>query len=674
MAPHQWNDPNLVRTVKSFLKAWYWTIGVFLLIFVIFHIGAALYGSYLLEKVAGETRAGIATDFTHLKVQGDAIAADEHFKELLLSGNSSAVIDFLQKEREARAVGLMGAYDAQGIVIARTKTPGALGENNFLTTPQGRALDKNGHVESIEATSFDPRQLAMFTGREVLQDGVRIGGLSTNYLFDDTYLRRFRDEYLPASAEVVSYTAKYGMYGESFTDPATRSLITSYFTTGSEWIQKGLSGKTVSFGDNSYYLVLNSVAQGLEASPGGLLIFIPRKDISPIAQLVLSLFTLVTFISVALYYHLRSRREERGWRYWVVLLLAATPVFFLALSVLYVQNSSFLQLKHTPYALYNSTLRLQPEWGIFSKDFEQRIAILVEKGDEAINAVDLSFSFDPQAVTVKAFDTASSSCAYIVEEKIDAAVGEATFSCVLQTQTERRSTLVTDLIVVPARAGMFSIVFNKTETKVFADDGLATNVLRMAQDGSYQVQDFSVPVPASTTPLTVFSPTHPNQARWYNMPAATFLWRGGKDAIYFYTLDNSPDTIPAATHSTQSSSIELPLSGDGIFYFHLRSAKSETVHYKIQVDRTPPYLLALHASTERVVVGDVVRFSFEAEDVGSGIQQNFYIDLGSQLFLPVGREMYVPFLKAGNQTIILRVYDDAGNYTDTSTVIHVENN
>ena len=50
-----------------------------------------------------------------------------------------------------------------------------------------------------------------------------------------------------------------------------------------------------------------------------------------------------------------------------------------------------------------------------------------------------------------------------------------------------------------------------------------------------------------------------------------------------------------------------------------------------------------------------------------------YIDLGDHLFLPVGSQMFIPFLEAGGtrRHNPLRVYDAAGNYSESSQVVHV---
>jgi hypothetical protein len=118
--------------------------------------------------------------------------------------------------------------------------------------------------------------------------------------------------------------------------------------------------------------------------------------------------------------------------------------------------------------------------------------------------------------------------------------------------------------------------------------------------------------------------------------------------------------------------IDIPVPGDGIYYFHLQLASGgEVAHYRIQSDLSPPVITAMNISETDVTEGDVARFSFDAQDLVSGIQRNYYVDLGSHLFLPVGQELFVPFLDAGDQTLTLRVYDAAGNYSEKSQVIRV---
>ncbi|MES3006024.1 MAG: hypothetical protein V4664_03705 [Patescibacteria group bacterium] len=674
MSLHSWHDPHIVHSAKTFLKALYITLGVFLFLFVLFHIGGALYVSSIATKSSEAFHAGILKDQTYLKTQGDAIAQNDSLIQNLLAKDSDAVLAIVERERSARNIGLIGVANAEGIIVSRTLSKSNLGQNVFLTVPAGRFVAEGKSVQSIERTGFG-NQLFMTTARPIIHEGEMVGALFANYLTNDEYAIRFRDTYLPAGAEVLFYTKEFGVYGESFSDPVKRNLIDSYFNSGSEWTQNASAGKTISFNGNSFYLVENIVFPGLEQSPGGALIFIPRQDISDTLNFIIALLTLCVFIFFALRHHRRSRGEEHGWRYYTLLAAALVPIFVLALFALHAQNIGYLKLERIPYALYNSTLRLQPEYGIYDVGFEQRFSVMVDTGDESVNAVQVGLVFDPKKISIKEIEIASSTCLYMVENTIDNVLGRANLSCVLFDEGEDRDSLrIANVVVVPKQVGTFTLSFDEEETKVLANDGLGTDVLRMAQSGSYRVDNFDSTIATNTLrSFVVFSPTHPNQSRWYNDSEVRFVWKGKPGAVYRYEFDSSPSTVPSNSHTIQDSSITIPVPGDGIFYFHLQLVSGGPIaHYLVQIDRTPPSIIDIHSSSENVVIGDVVRFSFEAEDAGSGVQRNYYIDLGNHLFLPAGSNLFVPFLKVGDQKVVLRVYDGANNYSEKSKIIHVE--
>jgi hypothetical protein len=567
------------------------------------------------------------------------------------------------------------------VVLGRTKNPERLGDNIFLITPAGRIVALGKTVQSVEApVSFDPRQVIVTTGRPIMHGGQMIGSLFANYLTDDDYAVKFRNKYLHSGVEVVFYNKKGGVYGDSFVDPEIRKLVDSYFNTGSDWLSNGVSGKTISFNDGSFYYVGNLIFPGLESSPGGALIFIPRLDISHFTNSLLAFLTACFFVFIAFRHHRKSKKETRGQTYYLFLVTAFVLVAGLVFLALHIENIGYLRLKKVAYPLYNSTLRLQPEFGIYDLGFEQEFSVFADTGDEPINAVSIELLFDPSLVEVKEVSVGNSACAYVIENKIDPVFGKINFSCgIFQNGGQRGSLEIAKILVNPKRVGTFNLTFGQENTKVLASDGLGTDVLRMSQSGSYKVDNFDKTLflneQASTAgrSFVVFSPSHPNQSRWYNSSVVRFVWRGKADVVYAYSFDSLPDTIPLASKTIKGKEISLPVPGDGIYYFHLRLVSGGPVaHYRVQTDVSPPIIRAIHLSQDHVTAGDVVRFSFEAEDPASGVQKNYYVDLGNHLFLPIGDQLFVPFLEAGEQKVTLRVYDTAGNYAEKSQIIHVE--
>jgi hypothetical protein len=674
--------PLISRADRSVLKALYITCGAFLCMFVVFHIVSAFYSFSLTEQAKQALEHGIATDKKFLKTEGDAIATDPRVINALQNVDTENLIALLQEERNRRSIGLMGITDEQGVIVGRTKSVSHRGDNAFLATPQGRVVAQGSSVESIEISGLNPTQLLMTTARPVRNDQKMIGALFANYLLDDEYAVRFRETYLPKGSEVVFYTKEYGVYGNSFLSPYKREVVASHFNSGSEWINNGLTGKTIFFEDGTYYVLENIRFPGLEQSPGGALLFVPRKDFSGYFYSGEALVSVFVFLIFATVYHMRARREEKGWKYYILLGLVSILVFGIATSALYLQKNGYVAFKHIPFKLYNSTLRLQPEWGIYGMGYEQRFSIVIDSGDERINAVQAKLTFDPTAVEVTSLDMESSSCSYTVEKLIDASAGLIDISCVLLNTTgEKRSFVVADVVVKPLRTGTFEVSFDSSNSKVLAADGLGTNVLRASQGGSYRVDNFSTLYVNDSSELNdtgrsfiVFSPTHPNQNRWYNHKSARFVWKGTEKAVYAYSMDTFATTLPSNSKTITAPSIELPIPGDGIFYFHLRLASGgPTAHYRIQSDRTPPIITEMRMSASKIVAGDVLRVLFDAEDITSGVQNNYYVDLGNRLFLPFGSEIAVPFLEPGNKTLILRVYDGAGNYSEKKQMVHVVN-
>ncbi|MCX6756076.1 MAG: hypothetical protein NTX85_01935 [Candidatus Nomurabacteria bacterium] len=290
----------------------------------------------------------------------------------------------------------------------------------------------------------------------------------------------------------------------------------------------------------------------------------------------------------------------------------------------------------------------------------------------------VSIKYNPDSIKINDFNTDNTDCSYIIEKNIDSKNGILNLSCVLLNYKKigQKNLSIGKIIVTPQKTGSFDLTFDMDDTKVLANDGLGTNVLRVAQSGGYRVDNFNLDFTKENKTgqrsFVVYSSTHPNENRWYNAKNVKFVWIGKKDAVYRYAFDSEPNTIPSGSQTTNENTIAFKIPTDGVFYFHLQlDSGGPIAHFKIKSDFTPPTILSMIKSTDDVYQGDVVRFAFNAIDNVSGIQKNYYVDLGGHLFLPVGSEMFVPFLSLGKQSITLRVYDTAGNYAEQMESINV---
>jgi len=97
----------------------------------------------------------------------------------------------------------------------------------------------------------------------------------------------------------------------------------------------------------------------------------------------------------------------------------------------------------------------------------------------------------------------------------------------------------------------------------------------------------------------------------------------------------------------------------------------------------PPDSLIINYSDDTVRKGEVVRFQIDSSDKSSGIPNEgelftldqalnkFYIKINDEPFFPVGSPVYIPFSKEGENIVIIRVFDEAGNYKEEEVKIQV---
>lgn len=675
-----WAKSSALQAAKHIVLSCFGAAILLASAFLTFKIAGLIYVNIVATSQLSLFSEGLAADIEHLKTQGDAVARNNQLINSVIAKDRENVLAIIRRERREREIGLMGVADKNGVILGRTLSIGKYGDNVFLTAPAGRVVSTGKEVQSIEMTGFG-NQIFITTARPLLMDKKMVGALFSNRLLDDHYAKQFKSKYLAPSTEIVFYSREFGVFGDSFTDIGIKKDVSSYFNSGSDWVRGGLNKKTVVFENGKAYNVENIVFSGLENTVGGALIFIPRQDVVVFSNAFIIILLFILFVLLSLFIHLSLKTSGKGWKHNTVIISVGVILITAVYAIFQYEELYFIRLHRVPYALYNSTIRLQPDFGIYNIETEQRYSVFVDSGDESINAVGFEILFDPKAVEVKTIDTTNSSCSYVINTHIDQDAGLASLSCViLDKGLGQRSFQIADIVLVPKRTGTFKLGFSEN-TRILADDGLGTDVLRLAQEGSYRVDNFNFSVSSDKDAaknagrsFIIFSPTHPNESRWYNSPTVRFVWRGIPGAEYRYIFDQNSNTIPSDGTVISGESIDVPTPmDDGIYYFHLQLKSGGPIaHYRIQSDRTSPKIVAINSSSDTVSAGDVVRFTFDAEDSESGIQKNYYVTVGSHVFLPVGSQLFVPFVQPGVQSLTLRVYDAAGNYTEATKKIYVE--
>jgi len=158
--------------------------------------------------------------------------------------------------------------------------------------------------------------------------------------------------------------------------------------------------------------------------------------------------------------------------------------------------------------------------------------------------------------------------------------------------------------------------------------------------------------------LSLSSPTHPDQSKWYSSPIVRFLI-GASDNLsgvvaYSFLLDRSSEAVPPRIDMMRAdrNQLSFDLSSDGTWFLHLAARDeagnwSEPIHYRINVDSAPPQcrIRVLRPSVNfasgeidfRPVKGDPPELYFGPARIELSLSER--LPEGPKLFLRRGSEM-----------------------------------
>lgn len=585
--------------------------------------------------------------------------------------NTSAILAELTKKYSLFG---MTAVNGAGVAVARVPQS-RTGDYVAQTTSWGRRAANGEPVVTIAVGRIFP--LAVVAGVPIYENDKVTGALHGGYILDDAYAVNFKHKNLKDGEQIIFYSKTTGAYGDSFENEEIKPLLKTYFNNGTLWVQNGrselgviqfrLNGKVFNIGN----IVLHDIDGNFI---GGMLIFFPTSSYpSYVPSGIIGIILLLLIISHVLRKHKKNRLYQIAFPTISLLIILFTFIFY----------NSFIQknihsIKKLPYTIYNSTMALDPESDLFDKTSEHKLTIKITTGGESINAAQVTLIYDPKLIKVEDILMTNSFCdpGFILEKNIDNTKGEVTIACGKPNGFVGDTAILAELLIQPLKEGELTMKFGD-DNQVLANDGLGTNVLRTVTNGAYQITDIKTQK-SGPQQVLLFSDTHPNQARWYNQNNIHISWpqSAGYDD-FIYVFDQNPDTVPDGTTHTTDTETSTVANSDGVYYFHLAPRKQNSVgqtsHLKIMVDTTPPTLPTIRVSEKKVRAGDVVRFEFSGSgDNLSGLQKNFYVRFGDDgVLFPVLPQLNVPFLEAGTYKIIFRVFDNAGNYSDSSEEISV---
>ncbi|MEK9180897.1 MAG: cohesin domain-containing protein, partial [Patescibacteria group bacterium] len=217
----------------------------------------------------------------------------------------------------------------------------------------------------------------------------------------------------------------------------------------------------------------------------------------------------------------------------------------------------------------------------------------------------------------------------------------------------------------------------RDETKVLANDGLGTNVLKNTQNGVYQLV---LPPPAG--PL-VASVTHPDQAKWYSNTNAQLAWAGEEAGIegYSYIINDIPADIPDDISEGDRTIVTYRNLSDGVHYFHLKALRRDNwggvTHFALNIDANPPAEFPVKVIPEARTTRRQPILEFATTDGHSGLD-HYELKVvplsplvqaannSQPLFIEIISPYVMPELQIGNYDLILHAYDKSGNYREVT--------
>ncbi|MDO8676684.1 MAG: hypothetical protein Q7K16_03500 [Candidatus Azambacteria bacterium] len=630
-----------------------------------------------IKKEGVKIETAIQQELNTVSRQREEIISSKTLNNALEKKDLLQLLTIAQAEAKKREVSFIVVTDVDGFVLTRSHLPTQRGDNLFQTTAHGRIIAMG---ETVTAAIHGARSPLIFVSASPISDGnLPIGGITVGYALNNSYATRFKEKYLKQGVQIVFYTPQEGIVGDSFNDKDKTQLFSAYFSLGSDLIAQNLAGLSKEIKINgSYYTIRHIIFPGIKESPGGVFIFFPIRHNSYSLFLAGSI-TLLFFVFYYLTFFLLKFLDHHKHRIPIFLLLGFIlfiAIYFITLIKL---DHSAIELNKSPYLIYNSIMKFEPESDVISQFSEKTIAIKVFPGGEAINAVNATIKYDPQTVEVLDIITTNSFCdpSFFLEKEIDKEKGEVRITCGIPNPgfSDAIGT-VAELLVQPLGLQAISLEFSE-ETQVLANDGLGTNVLRTVTGGYYQVIGQEFATANIQNPFPIFSSSHPNSNRWYKNKNIRLSWSELSGGNYYYALNHVP-TIDAKdkTLSIANNYLDISVSEDGIYYFHLQAQDAKGKRgpissFKIMVDASPPSLPKIKASSEMIKKGDIVRLDFTSEDALSGLQSGFYVKINEGILLPVKPPFYIPFQESGEYPIVIRVFDKANNFSDSSVVIHV---
>lgn len=182
----------------------------------------------------------------------------------------------------------------------------------------------------------------------------------------------------------------------------------------------------------------------------------------------------------------------------------------------------------------------------------------------------------------------------------------------------------------------------------------------------------------SAPSVSLISLSHPSQDAWYKTNAFVADWTKpdmGTVTGWLTAFDQSPTTDPSEKLSAKILTKTVDNVSDGTWYFHLKgvltgATYTQTVHYRVQVDQTPPNPIAPTTLRIRYLEGESALLAFGTTDETSGID-HYEVAMNDAPYEPAESPLVLKDLRQGEAFVQVKAVDRAGNATFGKTGFRV---